>query len=157
MEARTVLPAVALTLAAALGAASPVLAEEDCQGPGPGRMSILVEGVRAAQGEVAVTVYPDDPRRFLARRGKLFRARVPARAPATGACFMLPAGVYAVAVYHDADGDRDFDRSKTGLPSEGFGFSNDAPTKVGLPSYDAVRFRYRPGDKPVRIQMRYRK
>ncbi|MDB5454126.1 MAG: hypothetical protein JWO33_2704 [Caulobacteraceae bacterium] len=153
MEVRTVL--AALALAAALGAA-PLAHAQDCAGDGAGRLTVMVDGLRSASGEVAVTVYPDDPRRFLARRGKLYRLRVPTRTPTTGACFMLPAGVYALAVYHDADGDRDFDRSKTGLPTEGFGFSNDAPTRVGLPSFDTVRFRYRPGDKPIRIRMRYR-
>ena len=37
---------------------------------------VQVSGVSPAQGEVAVTLYPDDSRRFLAPKGKLARARV---------------------------------------------------------------------------------
>jgi uncharacterized protein (DUF2141 family) len=32
------------------------------------------------------------------------------------------------------------DRNAVGMPIEGYGFSNDAPTKFAAPSFDAVRF-----------------
>jgi uncharacterized protein (DUF2141 family) len=72
------------------------------------------------------------------------------------ACFWLPQPAhYAVAVYHDANGDRDLNRSLVGLPTEGFGFSNDAPTPTGLPAFKAVRFRVGPGDSQIRVKLRY--
>jgi uncharacterized protein (DUF2141 family) len=104
---------------------------------------------------VAVTVYPSDPRRFLAPRGKLMRVRIKASAP-TQACFYLPKpDAYAVAVYHDANANRDFDRNSVGLPSEGFAFSNDAPSKIGAPSFEAARFTAKTGDTVLRVKMRY--
>ena len=48
-------------------------------------------------------------------------------------------GIYALAVYHDADSDRSFDRTALGLPSEGFGFSNNPPTFLGMPNFGSVR------------------
>lgn len=158
MKVRTGVAAAAF--AGALAAASPSLAaEDDCVGKkSPHRISVQVTGVSPAQGEVAVTLYPDDSRRFLAPKGKLARARVKASAPVIRACFWIPAaGVYAIAVYHDADGDRDFDRTAVGMPAEGFGFSNDAPTRIGLPSFDKVRFRARAGESVVPIKMRYQR
>jgi uncharacterized protein (DUF2141 family) len=143
-----------------LAAAAPSLAaEDDCVGKKSAhRLSVQVSGVSPAQGEVAVTLYPDDSRRFLAPKGKLARARVKAQAPVTRACFWVPApGVYAIAVYHDADGDRDFDRNAVGMPAEGFGFSNDAPTRIGLPAFDKVRFRARAGETILPIKMRYQR
>lgn len=147
-------------LLAAAAAASPGLASaQGCIGPaGPGTTRLVVEaaGVRNAVGEVAFTVYPDDRRRFLARGGKLMRARVPARAPLTRACFNLRPGSYAVAQYHDANGDHDFNRTLI-APSEGFGFSNDAPTSIGLPKLAAARFALPSGGRTIRMQMRYRR
>ena len=35
-----------------------------------------------------------------------------------------------MAIYHDANGDHDFNRSLVGLPTEGFGFSNNPETKT---------------------------
>jgi uncharacterized protein (DUF2141 family) len=144
--------ALAMTFGLAAGAAA-----AECEGqPSQTRLDVQVYGLRAARGEVAVTVYPDDARRFLAPRGKLLRARVPAQTPTTTACFWLPQpGYYAVAVYHDANGDEDFNRSLVGLPTEGFGFSNDAPTPTGLPAFKAVRFRVGPGDSQIRVKLRY--
>ena len=153
MKVRTGLAAVAV--AAGLSAFGSAQAD-DCAGKaGPNRLTVQVASVRAAMGEVAVTVYPDDPPRFLAPKGKLLRQRVPAQAPATKACFYLPVGYYAVAVYHDANADRDFNRNAIGLPIEGFGFSNDAPTKVGIPAFSTVRFRTRPGESVIVLHMRY--
>lgn len=158
MKVRTGVAATAF--AGALAAVTPSLAAEgDCVGKRTAnRISVQVTGVRPAQGEVAVTLYPDDSRRFLAPKGKLLRARVRAQAPATRACFYVAApAAYAIAVYHDADGDRDFDRNAVGMPAEGFGFSNDAPTKIGLPSFDRVRFRAKAGETALTIAMRYQR
>jgi uncharacterized protein (DUF2141 family) len=153
MKGRT----AAIAAAAGLLAAGPALADQGCAGtrtPTSSKLTVQVAGVRPATGEVAITVYPDDKRRFLAKGGKWARQRV--RAAATvRACFWAPQGSYAVAVYHDRDGDRDFDRTIVGLPAEGFGFSNDPDTRTGLPPLSAVRFRVGPGERLVPIQMKY--
>ena len=130
---------------------------KDCEGrPSAIRLIVNVSQLRSEQGEVAVTVYPSDPRRFLAPRGKLMRARVKANAPTTQACFYLPKpDAYAVAIYHDANANRDFDRTPVGMPTEGFAFSNDAPSKFGVPSFDAARFVAKAGDTVLHVKMRY--
>lgn len=129
----------------------------ECAGkPGGPRLDVEVVGMRSARGQVAVTLYPDQARRFLAPGGKLLRVRETTTLPATKACFHLPqAGFYAIAVYHDANGDADFNRTMVGLPAEGFGFSNDVPTPTALPPFQAVRFRVAPDGGTLRIRMRY--
>jgi len=126
------------------------------QAAGTVRLDVVATDLRNGNGEVAFTVYPDDRRRFLAKGGKLLRARVPARAPATRACFLLPPGSYAIAQYHDENGDHHFNRTLL-VPKEGFGFSNDAPTSVGLPSLAATRFALGAGGGTMRMRMRYRR
>jgi uncharacterized protein (DUF2141 family) len=154
MKATTLLSlAAAATLAGGAAHADP-----NCQGsPGRGMAKLVVEttGVRSAKGEVATTVYPDDPNRFLARGGKLARIRTAALAPVTQSCFWLSPGTYAVAVYHDQNGNHEFDRTPLGLPAEGFGFSNDAPAKFGLPAFEAARFALPPGGRTIRIRLHY--
>ena len=120
------------------------------------RMQVSVAGLRNAKGEVAITLYADDRERFLAKGGKLLRQRVKAVLPLTSACFVLPAkGFYAVSVYHDANADHDFNRSFIGMPVEGFGFSRNPKTRLGLPSLDEVRVAADLGDNPVQIQLIY--
>ena len=136
----------------------PALAQGCAGAPGGGAVKLTAQatGVRSPRGEVAFTVYPDNKRRFLAKGGKLLRVRAPARAGATSACFWLPPGHYAVATYHDENGDRDFNRTLW-MPKEGFGFSNDAPTSTGLPSFASARFQLPPGGKAIRMTTRYRR
>lgn len=132
-------------------------ADRSCAGrPSGTRLIVQVDRLKSDQGEVAITVYPSDPRRFLAPRGKLLRVRTKADAPVTQACFYLPKpDAYAVTVYHDANANRDFDRNAVGLPVEGFAFSNDAPSKVGVPTFQAARFTAKAGDTVLRLRMRY--
>lgn len=124
------------------------------QGPGTVRVTVDVHNVRDAKGEVAMTVYPDQKRRFLAKGGKLARVRVPAVAGTTSGCFWLIPGSYPFVVYHDANADRDFNRTLF-VPKEGYGLSNDAPATMGMPSFERVRVAVGPGQTNVRIRMRY--
>jgi uncharacterized protein (DUF2141 family) len=136
----------------------PALAQEACEGKGDTRIDVQVTGMRSSNGQVVVTLYPDDARRFLASHGKLLRQRLPTKAPTTLSCFLVPKpGFYAIAIYHDENGDQDFNRNLIGMPNEGFGFSNDAPTKIGLPSFDSVRFRANAGETRLAIKLRYQK
>lgn len=149
--ARRLLP---LSLAA-IGAPA---AAANCTGtPSPVRLYVDVDNVRASQGLIAVTLYTDDRRKFLAKRGSLYVGRVPARRGRTRVCIHVPKpGTYAVAVYHDADSDRSFDRTGLGLPDEGFGFSNNPPTFFGLPNFDRVRLNVPRSNLSTTIRLRYR-
>ena len=153
MKVRTVI----LGLYVGLLSAVPAHAQDTCEGARyatSAKLSVQVTGVRSAKGEVALTLYPDDKRRFLAKGGKFARVRTKAQTTAK-ACFWVPPGSYALAIYHDSNGDRDFNRTLVGLPAEGFGFSNNPETKVGLPSLSAARFSVGSGERSLSIQMRY--
>lgn len=120
------------------------------------RLQLQVQGLRSARGNVTVTVYPDDAGRFLAKGGKLLRVRLPATAPVTRGCIRVPAaGHYEISVYHDENDDHHFGRSLLGLPAEGYGFSNNPKSLVGLPSFEAVRFPAATGDNAVAITLVY--
>lgn len=144
-----------LAFAALAGAGQ--AAAQDCTGPPSAvRLFVQVEGVRSSQGLIAVTLYADDSRRFLARRGSLYVGRVPARAGTTIACIHLPAtGIWALAVYHDADSNRRFNRSGIGLPAEAYGFSNNAPAIFGLPAFRRVRMAVPRSGMATTVRLRY--
>jgi uncharacterized protein (DUF2141 family) len=139
-------------------AAAAAPAAANCTGtPSPVRLFVDVDNVRSSRGLIAVTLYTDDRRKFLARRGSLYVGRVPARQGRTPVCIHVPRpGIYALAVYHDADSDRSFDRTRLGLPDEGFGFSNNPPTFFGLPSFDRVRVRVPKTDLSTTVRLHYR-
>ena len=47
-------------------------------------------------------------------------------------------GAYAIAVFHDTNGNGKLDRSLIGLPSEPYGFSNDVGRR-GAPDFEAAK------------------
>ncbi len=51
----------------------------------------------------------------------------------------VPPGVYAVQVFHDANDNGRVDRNLLGIPTEGVGFSRDAPIFFGPPSFEDAK------------------
>jgi uncharacterized protein (DUF2141 family) len=149
-----------MILPALLLAASPVpvaAQTSDCTGkPSATRLYVDVSNVRDARGLIAVTLYADNPKKFLAKRGSLYVGRVPARAGTTRVCIHLPTpGTYAVAVYHDEDANRKLNRKGIGTPAEGYGFSNNASTLFGLPSFRSVRLSAPRSGLQTSIRLKY--
>jgi uncharacterized protein (DUF2141 family) len=154
---------IAAALLASL-AVSPAQARADgppapagCVGPASGTwIRVIVDNIRNGNGNVALTLYPDDSSRFLAHMGSLYVGFTKTAAPVTDTCIFLPKpGVYAIAIYHDEDGDHKFGRSAVGLPAEGFGFSNNPPTLLGLPSFRSVRLNVPKSGLTSHIHLRY--
>ena len=54
----------------------------------------------------------------------------------------IPPGTYAMAVIHDENMNGKLDTNLLGVPTEGYGFSNDSERVSGAPSFSAASFRY---------------
>lgn len=54
----------------------------------------------------------------------------------------IPPGTYAMAVVHDENMNGKLDANWIGVPTEGYGFSNNAKALLGPPSFSAASFRY---------------
>ncbi len=131
------LASLALVLTLAGGAAH----AQACEGtPSGNRLTIVVDGVTSAKGQMTGTLYPDDKSKFLVAGGSLKVWRVPVATPFTTMCIWLPApGTYAIAIYQDLNNDGKFDVGSLG-PKEPYGFSNNPRILFSKPSYDKVKF-----------------
>ena len=149
------LPAV--TVPAQAQSAPAQSAPAGCTGtPSATWIDVAVEGVQNGNGLIAITLYADNPRKFLIKHGSLYVGRVPARAGTTTGCIFVPApGVYALAVYHDENGNQVFDRTGIGLPAEAYGFSNNPSTLVGLPTFHSVRLGIPHSGLLTRVRRKY--
>jgi uncharacterized protein (DUF2141 family) len=152
----------ALALGGMMPALHPAYADGDntgaCDGAALNRTALLitVSGMRSAKGNITITIYPDEADHFLDGKFKLARQQLPIVLPVTSACFTVPApGFYAVALFHDENDNRHFDTSSLGIPTEGYGFSNNPTLYLGPPGLSRVRFAVHAGDNPVAIQMKY--
>ena len=160
--------ATALALAATLGTAipnlsSPTYAEapegppHGCTGtPSDTWITVVADGLRNGNGLLAITLYADNSKKFLVKHGSMYVGRVKAEAGTTRGCIFVPhPGVYAFALYHDENANQIIDRSGLGLPEEGWGFSNNPSTLLGIPAFTTVRLNIpRPG-LVTRIHMKY--
>jgi uncharacterized protein (DUF2141 family) len=68
----------------------------------------------------------------------------------------LPQGDYAVRVFLDQNGNGTLDRSRKGIPTEPFGFSNDARRRFGVPRLRVAAFQFHAPEQHVAIQLRGR-
>lgn len=103
-------------------------------------LRVTITNMRSADGNVHVSVY-DNPETFPKSDGMLKELVVKAAAPTTAVVFPgLKPGTYAVAAFHDENGDRKFDKGFLGMPQEDYAFSNDAPVFLSAPGFDAAAF-----------------
>lgn len=51
----------------------------------------------------------------------------------------VPAGDYAIKLYHDENENGEMDKNVIGIPTEGYGFSNNGGA-MGQPSFDEAKF-----------------
>lgn len=63
-------------------------------------------------------------------------------------------GIYAVQAFHDEDDSGHIKLSFLGIPTEGVGFSNDAPIWIGAPQFSDAAFQLTPrgGQLVLRLQ-----
>jgi uncharacterized protein (DUF2141 family) len=150
----TLAAGAAVLLGSAAGARG--TAPRGCTGiPSETWLNVTVSGVRNASGQIAITLYADDSGKFLAKGGALAVGRVKAVSGTTRGCIFVPAtGTYAVAIYHDENANEKLDR-KGVLPAEGYGFTNNPSTMMGLPSFRAVRLNVPKSGLTTQIKLTY--
>lgn len=120
------------------------------------RVLLRVQQVRNAEGNITALLFGDDPEMFLKKGARLDKKRVPAQAGETRLCLYAPQpGVYAVSLYHDENANTDFDRNWVGLPTEGYGFSNNPSLFLGPPSFDQTAFEVGESGTVVEIELNY--
>ncbi len=124
-------------------------------GGSTGRIEVLVDGVRSADGVVGVALFnakkgfPDN--RAMAIEGQ----SVPAGSRCKVIFENVPYGVYAVSVMHDENGNGRMDKGFLGIPKEGFGVSNNPEIKMGPPSFAESRFDLHNKELNLNIEMKY--
>jgi uncharacterized protein (DUF2141 family) len=125
-------------------------------GKGPA-VHITVTGLKSSDGNLFVRAYPANKGDWLVSKRYVMRVDAKPRAGSMTVCVPLPAaGDFAIAVQHDANGNR-----QTDVSTDGAGMSNNPGIKkiLGLvprpPSVDKTRFTAGPGVTRMTISMQY--
>lgn len=119
------------------------------------RLDVEIFGLRKPRGSVAVAVFDQDagfPDQDKAVRRQWLRV---SEQHAQVSFDDLVEGVYAIAVLHDENDNQRMDYNFLGIPTEGFGFSNDAKVGFGPPDFEEAAIVVKGAATMARIQARY--
>jgi uncharacterized protein (DUF2141 family) len=124
--------------------------------PGTATLVVEVTGLKDDQGSVQVALHASEDG-FPTRPEKAIRqASVPISGGRARVVFEgLAPGGYAVAAYHDENGDGRLDTGFLGIPSEGLAASNDAKGFMGPPSFEKARVEVAPGETRITVKVSY--
>ncbi len=118
-------------------------------------ITIVVDQLRSARGRVRVALWAG-PEGFTDADAAIAKADQPAQAGVVR--FSIPGlapGRYAVASYHDENGNGEFDQTWIGLPDEGLGFSNGAWIGLGPPSFEEAEVEITATQSIITVSLRY--
>ena len=101
-------------------------------------LELKVENVKEAVGNLRVGIYrsADEFRKTAVKE-------LQAPASATPVVIRVPglaAGDYAIAIYHDRNGNQKLDSNLLGIPNEPYGFSGSARNLAGPATWEQARF-----------------
>jgi uncharacterized protein (DUF2141 family) len=121
-----------------------------------GDLTVTIDALRSQEGNVCLKLFSSRPGFPNQDEGAVWIECVPIdEVPLTVTIEDLPSGNYAMAVYHDANEDGVLNRNALGMPTEGYGFSNDAPATTGPARFEDAMFLVAGSSTTIEIQMRY--
>lgn len=135
-------PLLALLAAAAFAApaaaADPAATAVTANPQATSSLTLRIVGLDDDDGELLVGLY-DSAKGFKSENDIMGRT-VPVNAKTESVTFNgIPAGEYAIKVFHDQDSDGKLDTS-FGIPSEPYGFSNNASDPFSAPEWEETKF-----------------
>lgn len=119
-------------------------------------LTVKVKDVRDDAGSVLISVY-DNQDAFL--KPPLAKWKQKVKAAKGGVTFVfhdVPPGSYAAASFQDVDDSGKLKTNSLGVPTEGFGFSNDAQGSGGPPKFAQAAFEFDgKADKTISFSLNY--
>ena len=136
-----------LPLALVFGAATAASAQSS------GKLNVSVAGVRNDNGSVRCGLYSSA--NGFREPGREMRGAVAPIKNGQATCVFngIPAGTYAIAVFHAEHNETQMETGLFGKPKQGYGFSNNPSSTFGPPSFESAAFTYDGGTLrlPVRL------
>ncbi len=114
-------------------------------------INVEINGIAETKGDVLVALY--NKTEGWLKKG-VSATKVSAQTGTVKVSFAdLPPGEYAVSAVHDVNSNGKLDSNAIGIPSEPFGFSNDASGNFGPPSFDQAKFKLDTDRKTIAIKL----
>lgn len=119
----------------------PIMKDPQSCGKGLLEIGVTVENVASDKGTIVADLHDDVKENFLVWDKVVLRVRADAKKGETKFCMPLTRpGEYSIAVYHDKNDNKEFDKNFLGIPSEHFGMSNNPKFGLKSPEYEQAAF-----------------
>ena len=117
-------------------------------------LQLSFSNIETQKGSIYVAVY-NEPTAFLDTEKVLAKKIVPVRSTGTLDITIpeLPAGAYAISCFHDLNDNGMLDTNAFGIPTEPYGFSNNARPGFRPPNWEESKFFLRSGAEKLVIQL----
>ena len=117
-------------------------------------LRIKVNNITSSKGFIVADLHNDVVEDFLDDYKVVLRVRAAAQKDAINFCLPLSQpGEYALAIYHDKNNNREFDKGFLGIPKERFGMSNNPAFGLKAPDYEQAAFRVSETGADLTIQL----
>src|SRR5215470_2722963 len=118
-------------------------------------LTVAIGGVRNTSGSISAGIYNSESS-FAKAAEALVLVRIKATQGSVGfTVHDLPPGRYAVAAFHDENGNGRLDFDPTGAPTEGYGISNNARNPQAPPEFAKAAFELRDQNKSIAVNIDY--
>jgi uncharacterized protein (DUF2141 family) len=119
-------------------------------------LTVRVKDVRDAKGSVLISIY-DSQANFLKPQLANWKQKLKASKGEVVFVFHdVPAGTYAATSFQDEDDSGKLKSNSLGVPTEGYGFSNDAQGTGGPPKFAQAAFDFDgKADKTISFSLNY--
>ena len=124
---------------------SPAQAEET-------NLSVELTGLQASEGKLYISIQKEEDYKAQRGHGGVFEV---AEAGNETYAFTVPAGEYAVSIWHDTDNDGQFSMDENWIPTDGWGMSG-TPSTDKEPTFAEVKVAIPAGASTISIPMIYR-
>ena len=103
-------------------------------------LSLHVAGVKSDDGNVCFAIYSNESSFLKYDEVFKFGSQKAVKGKTTIEIEDLPNGNYAVAIFHDANGNKNLDTNMLGIPKEDIAFSRGKMKMFGPPKFDECAF-----------------
>jgi uncharacterized protein (DUF2141 family) len=121
------------------------------QAPKTGKLTVKIAGIRNTEGNIRVAIRTDESTYVASRIVEIDPKTLTAEAEFDN----LPEGTYGIAVIHDANKNEKLDFNDMGVPTEGYGHSNNPEQRPGPPSFDETKFTFAAPGSNCEIKLIY--
>lgn len=135
-----------------LGCSIPFVAlSSAAQAQKSGKLIVKITGIHIAEGNIRIAVRTDENTIATAQIVTIDPKTLTAEAVFDN----LPEGDYGIAVIHDENNNEKLDFNEYGMPTEGYGHSNNPAKRTGAPDFNETKFVFSAPSTTITINLIY--